>query len=249
VRIAGDGSLMRRIALLAVIWGWSFLFIKVAVDGMTPTAVAAARISLGAVVMAAVLRARGSRVPRDPRLWMHFAAQGLLGSAVPFTLLAWGEQYVSSALTAVLNASTPLFAAAFAAVVLTERLRLAQFGGLVLGFVGVGVAAGIAGDDLAGSSGGGAAAAIGAAACYGLSFAYARRNLAQVPPLVAATGQLIGATVFIAPVGLATTVSSGIHLEPHRVLAVVILGVVGTGFAYVLNYRRSRPSARPVLRS
>ncbi|HVM08413.1 MAG TPA: DMT family transporter [Acidimicrobiales bacterium] len=228
---------MKRIALLAVIWGWSFLFIKVAVEGMTPTAVAGARITLGALVMTAVLRARGTVIPRDRALLGHFAIQGVVASAIPFTLLAWGEQYVSSALTAVLNASTPLFAAGFAAGVLGERLRRPQLAGLVLGFVGVGIAAGVGGGDLASSSVGGSLAAVGAAACYGLSFAYARRFLAGIPPLVAATGQLIGATVFIAPVGIATTLSDGIELTPTRIASILILGVIGTGFAYLLNYQ------------
>jgi drug/metabolite transporter (DMT)-like permease len=229
---------VRRLALLALIWGWSFLFIKVAVAGMTPAAVAGARIVLGAVVMTLVLRARGTRLPsRASGLWRHFAVQGVVGSAVPFTLLAWGEQYVSSALTAVLNASTPLFAAFLAAFMLHERLRAPQVAGVVLGFVGVGVAAGVGGADVASSSLGGAGAAVVAAACYGLSFAYARRYLAGVPPLVAATGQLISAAVFIGPIGLLTTLDGGISLSLRRVVAVLLLGVVGTGFAYLLNYQ------------
>lgn len=228
---------MRRLALLALIWGWSFLFIKVAVAGMTPTAVAAARITLGALVMLAVLRARGASLPRDPKVWRHFAVMGLVHSAVPFSLLAWSEQRITSALTSVLNASTPLFAALLTAVLLGERLRRSQLLGLALGFVGVAVAAGVGAGDLAGSSLAGAGAAVGAAACYGLGFAYARRNLSSLPPLVAAGGQLTAGTLIVGPVGILTTAQHGIALDPRRVLAIVILGVVGTGFAYVLNYR------------
>jgi drug/metabolite transporter (DMT)-like permease len=228
---------VRRLALLALIWGWSFLFIKVGVEGMTPTAVAGARISLGAIVMFGILRARGTRLPRDRTLWRHFAVMGLVYSSIPFTLLAWGEQHITSALTAVLNASTPLFAALLTAVMLGERLRRSQFVGLALGFAGVAVAAGVGAADLTGSSLSGGAAAVGAAACYGLGFAYARRNLSGVPPLVASTGQLLAATAIIGPAAIATTISHGADLAPHRVLAILILGVVGTGFAYVLNYR------------
>jgi drug/metabolite transporter (DMT)-like permease len=228
---------VRRLALLALIWGWSFLFIKVGVEGMTPTAVAGARISLGAIVMFGILRARGPRLPRDRSLWRHFAVMGLVYSSIPFTLLAWGEQHITSALTAVLNASTPLFAALLTAVMLGERLRRSQFVGLALGFAGVAVAAGVGAADLTGSSLSGGAAAIAAAACYGLGFAYARRNLSGVPPLVASTGQLLAATAIIGPPAIATTIRHGADLAPHRVLAILILGVVGTGFAYVLNYR------------
>ena len=226
---------MARLFLLALIWGWSFLFIKVAVEGMTPSTVAGARIALGALVMVIVLRVRGTHLQRH--LWVHFAVQGAIGSATPFTLLAWGEQHVSSALTAVLNASTPLFAATFAAIGLGERLRRPQFAGMALGFVGVGVAAGVGGADLRDASLGGSAAAVGAAACYGLSFAYARRYLSQVPPLTAAAGQLVAGAIWIGPVAVATTLREGIELTWTRVAAIAILGAIGTGIAYVLNYQ------------
>ncbi len=228
---------MRRLALLALIWGWSFLFIKVAVAGMTPSTVAGARIALGALTMHVVLRARRVVLPRDRKLWGHFVIMGLVHSALPFTLLAWGEERITSALTAVLNATTPIFAALLTALVLRERLRPPQLLGIVLGFAGVGVAAGLGAGDFGGSSLGGSAAAIGAAACYGLGFTYARRNLAGVPPLVAAAGQLTAGTLLIAPFAVVTSVQHGIHLEPHRIVAVGILGVVGTGLAYVLNYQ------------
>jgi drug/metabolite transporter (DMT)-like permease len=228
---------VKRIVLLAVIWGWSFLFIKVAVAGMTPSAVAASRIALGGIVMVGILWARKIPLPRSPLVWRHFFVMGLVHSAIPFTLLAWGEERITSALTAVLNASTPLFAALLTAVLLGERLTRWQLTGLVFGFAGVAVAAGVGAGDFTGSSLGGALAAVAAAASYGLGFAYARRNLAGVPPLIASGGQLIAGTLIIGPVGIATTLQHGIVLAPRRMLAVLILGVVGTGFAYVLNYR------------
>ncbi len=228
---------MRRLALLAFIWGWSFLFIKVAVEGMTPSTVAGTRVCLGFLVLGAVLRLRGLRMPTGPVWWRHFAVVALAGSVLPFTLLAWGEQHVSSALTSVLNASTPLFAAVFVAAFLGERLRPLQLGGLLLGFVGVGVAAGLGGSDLAESSVAGEAAAILAGVGYGVSFAYSKRHLVGIPPLVAATGQLAAGSAMLVPVAVVTTVREGIALTPRRVLAIGLLGVFGTGIAYVLNYR------------
>src|SRR4029450_5924895 len=99
---------MRRLALLAFIWGWSFLFIKVAVEGMTPSTVAWARVTLGALVLQLLLRRRrhAARTGIDALQVRNFAFVALSGSVVPFTLLAWGEQHITSALTAVLNAST-----------------------------------------------------------------------------------------------------------------------------------------------
>ena len=228
---------MRRLFLLAFIWGWSFLFIKVAVQGMTPPTVAAVRLGLGAAVVLAVVRARRWTMPRGWLWWRHFLVVGAFGSALPFTMLAWGEQHVSSALTAVLNASTPLFAAVMAGLLLGDRLRPVQLGGLLLGFVGVAVAAGLGGADLAESSRWGEAASVAAGACYGLSFAYARRNLMGLAPLLAAAGQLVTGCVLLLPAAVATTVRGGFDVNGRQALAVALLGVFGTGVAYVISYR------------
>jgi len=228
---------MRRLFLLAGIWGWSFLFIKVAVGGMPPVAVSFARVALGMVVLLVVLRMRGLRLPRGREAWRHFAVVGLFGSALPFTLLAWSEQHISSALAAVLNAATPLFAALLAAVLLSQRLRRNQSLGLLLGFVGVGVAAGLGASDLSGASLAAEAAAVGAGASYAVSIVYVKRHLGPVPPLVAAAGQLVMATVLALPFAVAATAREGLDLTPRRLLAVCLLGVLGTGLAYVLFYR------------
>lgn len=228
---------MKRLALIALIWGWSFLFIKVAVEGMTPTAVAGARIALGAVVMLVVVRQQRIVLPRDRTTWRHFLVMGVMFNVIPFTLLAWGQERITSALTAVLNATTPLFAALLTAILLGERLRRPQVLGVVLGFAGVAVAAGAGADDLAGSSLTGSAAVVTAAACYGFGFAYARRNLSGTPPMVAATGQLVTATIVILPFSVVTSVGEGIELTPTRTLAVLLLGILGTGVAHLLNYR------------
>ena len=228
---------MRRLAVLAFIWGWSFLFIKVAGEGLTPTTVAWARIALGAAVLYLALRRQGGEVPTDGTMIRHFAVAALVGSIVPFTLLAWGEQHVTSALTAVLNASTPLFTALFAAASLHERLNRLQVAGLAIGVVGVATAAGVGASDLHGSSLPGALASVLAAACYGLAFVYMRRHLVAIPPLVASTGQLTAGAVVLFPVAAVTSVSDGVALTPTRVASVVLLGVLGTGLAYVLNYR------------
>lgn len=228
---------MKRLLGLGVIWGFSFLFIKVAVAGLTPTTVAGGRVALGAVVLLGILRIQGVALPRDRRLWWHFAFVGLVGCAIPFTLLAWGEERITSALTAVLNASTPMFTAVAAAALLRDRLRGGQVLGLLIGAAGVAVAAGLGGEDLASSSLTGSAAAVVAGACYGLAFAYTRRHLMGIPPLVAATGQLVMASVLLAPVAVSTSVGDGFSLSPTRVGAMIALGVLGTGIAYVINYR------------
>jgi drug/metabolite transporter (DMT)-like permease len=123
------------------------------------------------------------------------------------------------------------------AVLLRERLRPAQLAGLGLGFVGVAVAAGFGGSDLAESSWTGSLAAVLAGACYGLGFAYVKKHLMGLPAEVGATGQLVCGAMMLAPFALATSVAEGVHLSPTRVLAVATLGIVGTGLAYVIYYR------------
>jgi drug/metabolite transporter (DMT)-like permease len=227
---------MRRLLVLAFIWGWSFLFIKVAVEGLTPSTVAWGRIALGAGVLYLIVRGQGLVIPRDRAAVRRFVVMGIVGCALPFTLLAWGEQHITSALTSVLNASTPLFTALFAALVGEERLRGLQVAGLGAGFAGVAVAAGVGSSDLHGSSLVGAGAAVLAGVSYGLAFVYMRRHLMDVPPLVAATGQLTAGTLLIAPFALFTSLSEGISVTPTRVASIVLLGAVGTGLAFALNY-------------
>ncbi|HEY3143338.1 MAG TPA: DMT family transporter [Acidimicrobiales bacterium] len=227
---------MRRLVALAFIWGWSFLFIKVAVEGLPPPAVAWGRITLGAVVLYLVVQSQGLELATSRVFLRHFAVIATVGSVVPFTLLAWGEQRITSALTAVLNASTPLFTALIAFLARQERLRPIQGVGLGIGLCGVAIAAGFGASDLQGSSITGALAAVGAGACYGIALVYVRRNLTVLPPLVAASGQLLAGSVILAPLAIGASVVEGVSLSPTRVLAILILGAVGTGGAYVLFY-------------
>lgn len=228
---------MRRVVLLSFIWGWSFLLIKVALGGMTPATVAFARIFLGMVVMLAICRVQGVKMPTDPAAWRHFAVMGLAYSAVPFTLLAWGEQHITSALAAVVNATTGLFTALFAAVGLGERLRRTQIAGLLIGLGGVAVAAGLSARDLRSSSGAGVLAVLAVSVAYGLAFVYARLHLSGMPPLVASVGQLVTGAVLAFPLAVATTAIDGFSPTPRELLAVAVLGAFGTGIAYLVNYR------------
>ena len=204
---------------------------------MSPATVAFGRVALGMTVLLVVLRVKGVRLPRGREIWRHFTVVRAFGSAIPFTLLAWGEQHISSALTAVLNAATPLFAALLVAAFLGQRLRRSQSVGLVLGFVGVGVAAGLGASGPSGSSLFRGAAAVIAGACYAIAITYAKRYLSEISPLVNATGQLVMASVLGLPFAVVTTIREGMELTPRRGAAIVLLGVLGTGIAYVLFYR------------
>lgn len=227
---------MVRLIALSCIWGWSFVLIRHGGEALTPSTVAAGRTALGWLFLTGVLRVRGIPFPRDRHhLWL-FLVVGAFGSAIPFTLLAWGGQHIDSGLSAVLNGSTPLFTAALAVPLLGERARPSVVGGLVIGLLGVAVVAGVGGSDLDGA-GLAVLAPVGAGFCYGVGFCWAARHLMNVPTVVAATGQVAGATVLLAPVAAVTSIVDGGVPRASHLAAVVVLGVVGTGLAYTLSYR------------
>src|SRR6185312_12730311 len=127
---------------LALIWGSSFLFIKVGIRELHPMYVALGRVAAGTLTL--LLLATRARLPRDPRIWAHLTVVGAIGVAIPFTLFGYGEQRVSSVLAGIWNATTPLFALPVAALVMrTERMTMRRAVGVLVGFVGVLVVLGV----------------------------------------------------------------------------------------------------------
>ncbi len=227
---------------LACLWGSSFLFIDLALEGLSPPQVVLGRLTLGALVLGLVVAALRAALPRRPVIWAHLLAAGLIANVIPWLLLAWGQQQVPSGLAGVLNAATPLFTTLMATLALTdERLHARRAVGLALGFVGVAVVVGPV--EL------GAAAAdrvpllpqlaiVGAAACYGVGFIYMRRFLSGRghPPLVLAAGQLACAAGVLW-LGAPVVATGAPTLTPSVLGALTGLGVLGTGIAYLLYYR------------
>lgn len=236
-----------RFVLLAAIWGMSFLFIKVGDEGLAPLQVALARMAFGTAVLVIVLVVRHDRLPRGVVIWAQLALAGILLNVAPFTLFALGEQRVSSVLAGIWNAATPLIAFPVAMVVLPgERPSRQRVTGLIAGFAGVlivlGAWSGSSGRDL-----GGNLMCLSAAACYGVGFPYTRKYLSNRTegPVAMATGQLICGTIELAIITpLFTSVP---HYLPARVIAsVAILGALGTGLAYILNYSIIRDAGATV---
>lgn len=232
------GSAARFVAL-GGIWGSSFLFIKVALEGLTPTQVVLGRLGTGAVVLVLALVIRGGTWPREGRLWAHLAVLAVVANVLPFFLFAWGEQRVTSALAGVLNGATPLLTMVIGLVVVPEeRTSALRFAGLIAGFGGVVV---IMAPWQSGALEGalsGKLACLGAAACYGMSFTYTRRFVTGrgVESHSLAAGQIVVATalaVLITPVVARDAPS----LTGPVVFAVLALGAGGTGVAYLLYYR------------
>lgn len=228
---------------LALIWGSSFLLIKESLTSFTPGQVAVGRIVLGALTLRTIMVVTDQHWPRDPRFWGHMAAVGLLLCVVPFSLFAWAGESLPSGLSAILNASTPLMTAvATAALVPSERLARRQALGIAAAGIGVVLVVGPwgqAGGDLASALASLPAqfACLGATACYGLGFAYLRRFVVgryEYGSLTISTVQLTlaaAAAVVLSPVLAAGPFTP----SPVSLAALAVLGVVGTGIAYIWN--------------
>ncbi|MFE7528161.1 DMT family transporter [Kitasatospora sp. NPDC057542] len=223
---------------LSVIWGASFALIKVAVDaGVPPVWVALWRCLFGAVTLWAVLLLRGERAPRDRALWGHSAVVAVLLNTVPFTLFSFGETRVSSVLAGVMNATTPLFTLLFAVLTVPEERHpgARRLAGLGLGFLGVLTVLGVWRGLGAGATAG-ALACLAAACCYGAGFAYLRRFLSGRPESVTTLSALqIGCAA--AELALIAPLAAGApHWPGHAAsAALLVLGALGTGLAYLLN--------------
>lgn len=231
------GSLI-RVAALALIWGSGFLWIKVSLRGFTPVQLTWARLALGAAVLLAILAARSIRLPGQRALWGHLAVAALLGNAIPYLLFGIAERDVTSALAGAINATTPLWTLAFAIAFGSERrvtgLRLA---GLLLGFAGSLLIL-APWQDVGRGQANGALLCLAASASYGAGYVYVGRHLmgTGLSPIVLSAMQLVGATAWLS----FTLPLEGLTAPTWRLdatLSLLILGVIGTGFAYILNYR------------
>lgn len=235
---------------LALIWGSSFLLMKVGLHSLAPVQIAALRIMAGAVVLLLLLRMTGGRLPRGGRVWGHLLVSSIFLTAVPFTGFALGETRVSSALAGIGNATTPLAAVLFGLALLpSDRLTTRKLVAVIVGFLGVVTimqpweAAGR--PDLVGF-----AIVVASGMSYGLGWTYLRRHLAHVDlgGLSQPTALLLCGSALMVPVTLVwwaiarpgaapwSLAGPGGGAAYGHILAVVALGVVGTGLAYMLQF-------------
>ncbi|MEV0444156.1 DMT family transporter [Streptomyces spectabilis] len=226
-----------RFAFLSLVWGFSFLFIKVGTEGYAPFQVTFGRLLFGTLVVAVFLVVKRERLPRSPRTWAHLSVAALLLNAAPFSLFAYSELTIPSTLAGICNATSPLWGMALSLVALSEdRPTRRRVAGLGLGFLGVltvlGAWQGFSGLDARGTG-----MALLASLCYPIGWIYVRRTLAGSGHSNLA---LTGAQLFVATVELAVVTPLFTTLPRHfpvvPLLAVVALGAVGTGLAFLVQY-------------
>jgi drug/metabolite transporter (DMT)-like permease len=234
--------------LLCLIWGSSFLLTRIAVADIPPTQLTVIRVGIAAVCMNIVLFTTGRRYPKDWRTLRALLIIGIGNTAVPFTLIAWGEQNVESGLASILQAVTPVFSLIIAHFVFDdERITTPKIIGIVLGFAGI-----VLLTSSSDSSSGAPAlhsiaheiAIVLAAFCYAVFTIYSRRvfQRAKVEPLVVSAGTMVGATigavVFMlgAPLVGQPGPVSPVGLPTNIIFSALMLGFLNTFVAYLLFY-------------
>ncbi|SEQ94337.1 Permease of the drug/metabolite transporter (DMT) superfamily [Lentzea xinjiangensis] len=232
-----DKASVVRFMVLALLWGSSFTFIKVSLEGLTPGQLVLSRLVLGAAVLLTIAALRKVALPRSVQVWGHIAAAGLFGNVIPFLLLSYGEKTTGAGIAGVLIGATPLLTLALATAALpTERATSRKAVGLALGFIGVVLLIGPWHESLGSLSG--RLACFGAAVSYAIGFVYVRKFLSPLglAPLSLAASQLVSAAVLQAVVtpflGWRTP-----DLTGPVTLSIVLLGLFSTGLAYVLYFR------------
>ena len=232
---AADWTLL---LVLGTLWGGSYLFGKIALAELSPFTVAMGRLGLAAIVLHAVTRLAGQRLPRSARAWRAFWIMGLLNNVVPMSLILWGQTTIGSGLAAILNASTPLFTVLLAHVFTRdERLTARKVAGVLFGLTGVAVMIGP--DALGGLHRGVLAqlAMLAAAVSYACAGIFGRR-FAGTPPLVTATGQVTASGLTLLALSLVVDQPWRLPVPSVRTwAAVAALAVLCTALAYVIYFR------------
>jgi drug/metabolite transporter (DMT)-like permease len=229
-------TLIAALGLLGLIWGGSFLSIRVALDEVPVVTTVLHRTFWAMLLLWGIVWLRGISVPRQPRIWGALLVMGMLNNVIPFGLMSWGQLHIESGLTAILNATTAVFGVLVAAMVFTdERLTARRALGVGIGFVGVVVAIGA--DQILRFDPRNVAqlAVLGGTLSYALAGAWGRATL-DLPPILAAAGMLTGATLVLAPAALIIDGPPDLSLQPATWGAIGYYSVIATALAYLLYY-------------
>ena len=222
---------------LGVVWGCSFIFIKLGLEFLTPFGVAFVRCALGAITLLIVVKIKKIKLPSDKSTWRKLWILAMLLNVIPGILFAYAEVYVTSVLAGIINATTPLATLIVMLIAFREeRLKVEQIIGIIIGAIGVmvvlGIWQGVGENQLTG-----VIALLIAVTCYGISFPYTVRNIIPLglKPEAAATTQLVMAAITLLPFYLFDGISQD-NYRTSSLLAMLALGILGSGVAYIWNF-------------
>lgn len=233
--VVSEARVYLALAFVTVAWGGSFLFIKVLVNAdMAPIGVSAARCGLGALALAPMAWMLRDRFPRDRRALLILFALAVFDFAIPWTLIAFAQQYTTSATASIANSSLPLWTALFAALFIPgELLSRGTVAGVLLGFAGVVVLLAPDLGQLDGDLLKGIPLLLVATAMYGISAVIIRKELQTVHSLQVTFVLVAGASLLLVPLAFATGSYRGVEMGAGEWFSLVALGALGSGIAVV----------------
>ena len=223
--------------LLALLWGSSYLFIKIAVSEIPPITLIAMRVAGATIFLLVVMGFRSESLPRDTRTWKMLFIQSIFNSIAAWTILAWGQQHIDSGLASVLNSTSPIFTFLLTAfIVRHESLGVHKFIGAILGIFGIILIVGIDALGHLGDQFFGQLACLFVAFLYAIASIYGKR-FSHISALATATGTLIWATIILVPASL--IIDSPWTLTPSfsSLAATFILSIFCTGVALLIYFR------------
>ncbi len=222
---------------LGLVWGCSFIFIELGLVFLSPFGVTFVRCALGAITLMIFAKARKVELPKGKSIWRKLWVVAMLLNVVPGVLFAFAQQYITSALAGIINATTPLMTLIFMLLIFREeKIKREQVYGLLIGALGVMTVMGVW-KELGDNQLIGVIALLIAVSCYGASYPYSTRNVIplRLKPEALATGQLLMATMTLLPLFIFDGFSSD-NYETKSIIAMLCLGIFGSGFAYIWNF-------------
>jgi len=222
---------------LGLVWGCSFIFIELGLVFLLPFGVTFVRCALGAITLLIFAKARKVELPKGKSIWKKLWVVAMLLNVVPGVLFAFAQQYITSALAGIINATTPLMTLIFMLLIFREeKIKREQVYGLLIGALGVMTVVGVW-KELGGNQLIGVIALLIAVSCYGASYPYSTRNVIPLglKPEALATGQLLMATMTLLPFFIFNGFSSN-NYATKSIIAMLCLGIFGSGFAYIWNF-------------
>jgi len=225
---------------VATLWAGSYIWVKIGLDSIPPLTLMSGRICIAGLFLLAVLRWRELSLPTDAATWRLYATQGVLGTVLPFALVAWGQQWVDAGPTAILNSISPVFAFIITwGITRHESATPLKLFGVIAGLAGVVVVMGPNAFGALGSSVLPQIAIIASALCYAMS-AINSHQLRNADPVVSAAGSLAAASLIIVPFTLVLEQPWNVRPTTSGILAVLALGLASTGLGYILYFRLVR---------
>ncbi len=224
--------------ILSLLWGGSFLSVRIALDKIGPLTTVAHRTGWAMLILWGYVALRRLPVPQGWRVWAAFLGMGILNNVIPFSLMAWGQLHIESGLTSILNAATAIFGVIAAAIFFSdERLSARKAIGVTFGFFGVATAIGLSSLAQFDLRSLGQLAVIGGTVSYALAGVWARKSLSHLPPQIAAAGMVTGASIVMIPMAWIIEGPITLSLEPRTWAAIAYYAIAATAVAYLLYYR------------